>query len=303
MAPYTLKMTPFKTSNLYDDIKKDDINRITTSVPLREKAFFTIMRQSGLKPHIIKKLKIKDLELNSTIPYKINYSERNLKSPAFIGKESTNYIKKYLATRKNLTPESLLFTIHTNQNKEINTKDVSRTFRIAAKKNLRRLKLFSLIYFYRNNVKHYLKELKSHPSEDDEFYRDLYKKHALPLLEIEKQITIVKRAPTKWARQKIESQNNKINEMKKTITRNDEYISDIFSLLYDNKGNWETGENIKLGDNFIKLWQKIIDLQLTNNVDFLNGQSKYVPYVDILEELTKTLKNILKPYKNAKKIE
>jgi len=305
MVPLSSEMTPFNKSNPKNRVEADDVIRITGLCPPREQAFFTIMRQSGLKPHIIKKLRRKDIELNSTTPCKIDFPERDLEPPAFIGEEAVNYTKQYLATRKNVTPDSLLFTSHTNQNKEINTKDVSRTFRIAAEKvakeDHRRLKLMSLIYFYRDQAKPYLKELENHPFHNDEFYRDLYKKHALPLLEIETRITIQKRAPKKWFHQKIESQNNQIEELKQTIVRDNEYISSILSLLYDNKGNWETGENIKLGDKFIKLWQEAKDVQLMHMVDFLNERKKYVPYVDILEELTKTLENILKPYEELKK--
>ena len=87
----------------------------------------------------------------------------------------------------------------------------------------------------------------------------------------------------------------------KTISKDDEYLSTILSLLYDNKGEWETGENVKIGDNFIKLWQKVTDVQLNHMVEFLNERSTYIPYVDVLEELTKTLKNILKPYEELKK--
>jgi hypothetical protein len=100
---------------------------------------------------------------------------------------------------------------------------------------------------------------------------------------------------------RIESQNNQIEELRQTIVRDKEYISSILSLLYDNKGNWETGENIKLGDKFIKLWQEAKDVQLIHMVNFLNERKKYVPYVDVLDELTKTLENILKPYKKLKK--
>ena len=100
---------------------------------------------------------------------------------------------------------------------------------------------------------------------------------------------------------RIESQTNQIEELKQTIVRDNEYISSILSLLYDNKGKWETRENIKLGDKFIKLWQEAKDVQLIHMVDFLNKRDRYIPYVDILEELTKTLENILKPYEELKK--
>src|SRR3989304_2843936 len=120
-------------------IEKDVINKITEhdSVPIREKAFFTIMRQSGLAPHIIKQLKIKNaeniLELNTPIPCKITIPQQ--KYPTFIGNEAIHYLKLYLITREDkLSDENLLFTAHNDSSKEINTKDVSRTFRLAAQK-------------------------------------------------------------------------------------------------------------------------------------------------------------------------
>jgi hypothetical protein len=184
------------------DITKDEINRITEECPPREKAFFTVMRQSGLPPHTIKQLKIKNLERilnpNTPIPCKINVPHE--KSLTFIGEEAIKYLKQYLATRTNLTPESLLFTIQNNPNKEINTKDVSRTFRLAAQElekakkityEVRRgkpseLRLYSLIKFYRKSAKYYLTELdNSSTPKDDEFYRKLYEEKAMPYLEIE----------------------------------------------------------------------------------------------------------------------
>jgi hypothetical protein len=296
-------MIPFDNLSVTNNIDKDDINRITALCKVREQAFFTIMRQSGLTPNAIKKLRLKNLEPNWHIPFKIDSPHRDLEPPVFIGEEGVRYLRQYLATRTNLTPESLLFTISNNPNKEINTKDVSRTFRLAAEKAAKGkpLRLFSLVIFYRDKAKHYLKELKSNQIADDESYRRLYKQHALAFLEIETQITYQIRAPRKWFHEKIESQHDQINELAQTIARNNEYISSILSLLYDNGGNPDTRENVKLGDNFIKLWQRVADKQLMNNLDFLNGRSEYVPCVDILEELTKTLQNILRPYKEARK--
>jgi hypothetical protein len=184
------------------DITTGEINKITEKCPPREKAFFTIMRQSGLPPHKIKQLKIRHVERilkpNTPIPCKINVLHE--KCPAFIGEEAIKYLKQYLATRTNRTPESLLFTIKNNPNKEINTKDVSRTFKLAAQKlekakeityEVRRrkpseLRLYSLIKFYRKNAKYYLKELdNSNTPKDDEFYRKLCEEKAMPYLEIE----------------------------------------------------------------------------------------------------------------------
>jgi len=190
------------------NIEKDEINKITEKCKPREKAFFTVMRQSGLPPHIIKQLKIKNvekiLEQNTQTPCKINAPRERF--PTFIGQEAINYLKQYLATRPDkLTPESLLFTNHNNPNKEINTKDVSRTFRLVTqelkkerkityeirKRKPSELRLYSLIKFYRKNAKNYLMELdNNHTPKDDEFYRKLYEEKAMPFLEVETPIEI-----------------------------------------------------------------------------------------------------------------
>ena len=188
------------------DITKDEINRITEECQPREKAFFTVMRQSGLTPHAIKQLKIGNLERimypNTPIPCKVSIPYE--KSPTFIGEEATKYLKQYLATRtrarENLTSQSLLFTIQNNPKKEINTKDESRAFRRAAQKlkkkrkinyEIRRgkpseLRLYSLIEFYKKNTNDYRKELDNDTiRKNDEFCRNLYEKLAMPSLEIE----------------------------------------------------------------------------------------------------------------------
>jgi hypothetical protein len=210
------------------DIEENEINKITALCPIREKAFFTIMRQSGLPPHTIKQLKIKHVEkiLEPDTPTPCKIKKGRLRSiPDFIGVEAVKYLKQYLRTRTNLTPESLLFTIRNNPNKEINTKDVSRTFRLAAQKfeNQRKttfevrkgepseLRLYSLIKFYRKNAKDYLTELDhDHSPKDDEFYRKLYEEKAMPSLEIEPPTQI----EIHQLKKEIERQNNEIKNLK-----------------------------------------------------------------------------------------
>lgn len=216
------------------DIEKHEINKITEQCrQLREKAFFTIMRQSGLPPHTIKQLQIKHvekiLEPNTPTPCKIKKGKfRSI--PDFIGEEAVKYLKQYLTTRTNLTPESLLFTIRNNPNKEINTKNVSRTFRQAAQKleitkkityevkkgKPSELRLYSLIKFYRKNAKYYLTELDNNNTpKDDEFYRKLYEEKAMPYLEIELPTPIeihqLKKQQQKGI-QKLETKNKKLEE-------------------------------------------------------------------------------------------
>lgn len=301
------------------NIQENEINRITENCKPREQAFFTVMRQSGLTPLILKQLKTKNLERilepETPTPCLIDVPHEEL--PTFIGQEGIQHLKQYLhvrARKEKLTPESLLFTAKNNPNKQINTKDVSRTFRQTAQKlrittkigqKIRKgepneIRLFSLIRFYRKNAKNYLKELQDNPLKDPEFFRSLYQEHAMPFLEIETKRTIPI-YQLKKQYQKIDSQNNQIKEMRQTIAKDNEYISSILTLLYNNKGDYETGENVELGDYFIELWKKTAEEQKRNIVECWTRKTKLLPYKDILEELTKTLKTIMRPYEELKK--
>lgn len=215
------------------DITEDEINKITTECKIREKAFFTIMRQSGLPPHKIKQLKIKNLEKildpNTPIPCKIEVP--NEKFPIFIGEEAVQYLQQYLerrAKKEKLTPASLLFTTRNNPNKEINTKDVSRAFARAAQKLKKQrkiiyktesgkpseLRLLSLIRFYKKKAKDYLTELhNNNTSKNNESCRKLYEKKVMSYLEIEPP------TPIQWSKLKKQQQKleNKLEEIENII--------------------------------------------------------------------------------------
>lgn len=293
-------------------IGEDLINKITHIVPLREKAFFTIMRQSGLSPQTLTAVKIKNLEPSLTIPRKIDTRQDSTerivrKPPNFIGKEGNNYINRYLVTRKDKTPDSPLFVQKANSEKEIITDNESRAFRQALEKLEKsyqgKFTLLSLTKFYREKARQYQAELDNNPNESDEFYRDLYAKRAMPFLEIESQITISINPTRKRYRNELWKRDTQIKEMKQTITADNEYISSILTLLYNNRGDPETGENEQIGDNFIELWKETRDKQLKNLWDSWQSNFKIelLPGVDIIEELTKTLKRIKKPFDELEK--
>jgi len=300
-------------------IERHEINSIIQACQYpREKAFFTFMTQSGLPPHTISQLKIGDLERilnqNTPIPCKITRSEFK-DPPHFIAEEAVRYLKYYLANRKNLTPENLLFTTHNDQNQKINTKNVSRTFKLIAHKLAEdkilaykinegkpsELRLYSLTHFYKNNTKLYRKEARKNPLANDEFFRSLYKNHAMPLLKIETPLVIPSFKTKKRYQNEVEYLLSQVKEMTQTIATDNEYITSIITLLYNNKGDYETGENIELGNYFIELWKKTAEEQRQNMRECWNRRLKPVPYKDILEELTKTLKKIIKPYEELKK--
>jgi len=201
-------------------ITNNEINRITKKCSPREKAIFTIIRQSGLLPIRIKQLRIKNveriLEPDLLVPRKISISHE--KYPTFIGQEAINYLKEYLdkrARKEKLTSESLLFTARNNPSKEIDTKSVSRAFKDNAGKSSE-LQLKSLIEFYKTNTKDYQNELKELNNDNtpkpDEFYRELYEEKARPSLEIEPP-TPVEMHRLKKQQQELENKLRKIEDV------------------------------------------------------------------------------------------
>lgn len=172
------------------EIERREIYWIITDdrCPPREKAFFTIMAQSGLKPNTIKKLRAKDvekiLEPNTPIPCKISNGNGKFgKAPAFLAKDAVKYLKLYLPATA--TPENLLFCSHSNPDQEVNTANMSRTFSqlVGLKSGLQ---LRSLTEFYQKNAGVYLSELKKKPAlKGENVYRELYERKAMPFLEIE----------------------------------------------------------------------------------------------------------------------
>jgi integrase len=202
------------------DIEAKEIAQIMGQSQPREKAFYAVMAQSGLRPCAIKKLRLKHLEdLNiERLSYKINVPQEIDKGKfgshvTFIGEESAKYLKLYLATRTDLTPESLLFCIHNKPNTPINIKNLSRAFQTSARR-LRKtgalsyeirekgkpseLRLYTLRKFFKRKCKDMGDEdtnyLMGHTivgananyaPRDPEYYRKRYEEKALPFLRLE----------------------------------------------------------------------------------------------------------------------
>lgn len=200
------------------DISKEEIVQIMSVSKIREKAFFSNMAQSGLRPHTIRQLRLKHLESLDKIPCKIEVPKEIAKGKygayvTFIGSDAIKYLKQYLATRTNLTPESLLFCSHDDPEKPVNVKDMSRAFRLAARrleksgaidfeireKKPSELRLYCLRKFFRKQAHlmgehveylmgHVIRGRESdvhYKPEDSEFYRKLYQEQALPFLRLE----------------------------------------------------------------------------------------------------------------------
>ena len=102
------------------DIEKNEVLEILRLANVRDRAFFCMMAQSGLRPSTIANLRIKDvegiLEENTSVPCKITVRQENTKGKyveyfSFMGQESISYLKDYLKTKnRKLTPEDYVFT-------------------------------------------------------------------------------------------------------------------------------------------------------------------------------------------------
>ncbi|NIN53206.1 MAG: tyrosine-type recombinase/integrase [Nitrososphaeria archaeon] len=120
------------------DITKEEILEILGQASVRDRAFFTIMCQSGLRPGTIANLKIEDIEnildKDTPIPCRIVVKEENTKGGfmdyfTFIGKDGVDALKAYLIGRnEQLTRDSYLFAKH-GHNKPVSPGVLTHTFR------------------------------------------------------------------------------------------------------------------------------------------------------------------------------
>ena len=234
------------------DITKEEIVQIMAVVKLREKAFFAVMAQSGLRPHTIRQLRLKHLEDFERVPCKIEVPQELAKGKygsyvTFIGPDTLKYLKQYLATRKNLTSDSLLFCAHDDPKKPVNVKDMSRAFRLAARKleksgaiefEIREgkpseLRLYNLRKFFRKyanqmgfeNVNYLMGHTvrgsdANYKPQDPEFYRLLYAEKAMPFLRLEE--------PTPTETEMLRQQHKKeMEDLQKSIAERDEKIREL----------------------------------------------------------------------------
>jgi len=123
------------------DITKEEIVRILAISRPRDKAFFCVMTQSGLRPVTMAQLKYEHIREDfeaETIPMKISVPSEIAKGEfgsyfTFVGEESVKYLKAYLNKRPNIQPEDYLFTSH-GTDKKLSPRSLSKIFNHAIKK-------------------------------------------------------------------------------------------------------------------------------------------------------------------------
>jgi len=125
------------------DISRTQILEIMKIASPRERAFFCLMAQSGLRPSTIVALKIKDvegiLEESTPIPCLISVQKENTKGKfgeyfTFIGKDSVQNMKDYFKTRTKLSAEDYLFTKMGKEDEPLNAGVETHLFERLAKK-------------------------------------------------------------------------------------------------------------------------------------------------------------------------
>jgi len=203
------------------DITHEEIKLILGASRPRERAFYAIMAQSGLRPDTICNLKYKhikeDLE-NDRIPCRIEIPQEIAKGKyhsyfTFIGEEAVKYLRSYLVVRPEIKDEEFLFLKEGTKNK-VNPKSFSKFFaqtvkklnekglmKLSQKKSTKPhdIRLYNLRKWFRKYANQasseYVQFWMGHTvkaGQDEhyrptnvEYYREIYAEKAMPFLRLE----------------------------------------------------------------------------------------------------------------------
>jgi integrase len=206
------------------DITKEEIEEIVRNSQPREKAFYALMVQSGLRPNEICNLKVEDFEQllsgNTPIPCLIQIRQEATKGKyssyfSFAGKEAIDYIKEYFKRdNRTVTLESYVFTKDDGES-QTDTDLISHLFRRTVTRlkkehklnfknkeseiaNRNELRLYNLRKYFRNHAgqagQDYVNFWMGHSlgvdghyfsGTDTEMHRNKYIEKAMPNLRIE----------------------------------------------------------------------------------------------------------------------
>ena len=256
------------------DITKEEVVKILELSRPRDKAFFCMMAQTGLRPETLCNFRIKHIEpefSKGIIPCKIDVPQEITKGQyrpyfTFMGEESTKYLRSYLATRSNIGPEDYVFASH-GTDKQLNSKSISGIFKRVIEqlkeKGLmdfeqkqvgkpRTVRLYNLRKFFRKFANqagfefvqfwmgHIVKagQEESYRPQDPEFHRKLYAEKAMPFLRFETATPSETDKIIQAQAQEIERMKAVIKEnveLKKWVSRHESEIALILRKLADMK--------------------------------------------------------------------
>ena len=120
------------------DIGKPEIQAVLAASKPRERAFFSFMVQSGLRPETVCMLQFKDLEPFDKNPCKVTVKKEKSKGHyadyfTFIAEDTIKHLEDYHSTRTKKTPEDFLFT-NLNETGHLHRSHPSRYFQETASK-------------------------------------------------------------------------------------------------------------------------------------------------------------------------
>lgn len=248
------------------DMTKQEIADLLTYSKPRDRAFFVVMAQSGLRPYTICKLRLKHLQpdlYNGTIPCKIEVPKEIAKGKyhsyfTFMGAEAVKHLKDYLKTRQALTSESYLFTkIGTEEH--LPPKAMSVQFNKSVRKLREKgvldfkqikkgkpgeLRLYNLRKWFKKHSHEAGEEFqefwmghKSHGvidnyrTRDPEFHRKLYVEKAMPFLRIEEATPSETEQTIKEMRNEIEKLREENSKLQQRFNRTTLTGSQVQELL------------------------------------------------------------------------
>lgn len=238
------------------DITHDEIKLILDASRPRERAFYIMMAQSGLRPVTLCGLRYRhireDLE-NDVIPCKVGVPEEIAKGKyhsyfTFIGREGVHYLQAYLNTRPSITDDSYLFVKQGTQNEPITPRGASvfflKTLRKLHAKGLIALKqksegaphnvrLYNLRKFFRKYAHQAGLEIvqfwmghtvkvgvdEHYRPQDVDWHRKLYAEKALPYLRIETATPTENEQTIKELQQQLQQRDQELAQLRENMTR------------------------------------------------------------------------------------
>jgi len=249
------------------DIMKEEVKKILAVSRPRDKTFFCLMAQTGLRPETLCKLRFKHLQPDlerGTTPMKIDVPQNIAKGEyrsyfTFAAEESVKYLKAYLATRPNVGSNDLVFTAH-GSTKPASRQSLSGIFRMTIerlkKKGLmdfeqeeegkpRTIRLYSLRKFFRKYAHqagfefvqfwmgHVVKEGQDehYRPTDVEFHRQLYKEKAMPFLRLEQSTPTETEKIIEDLRTQLVERNGTVRELEGRIQSTEEKLAELEKLI------------------------------------------------------------------------
>ena len=314
-----------------DITKLEIVNLLQVSKP-REKAFFCMMAQTGLRPITLCNLKLKHIEPDfseGVIPCKVDVPEEIAKGEyhsyfTFMGKESIKHLEAYLVTRPNVGLEDYLFTAYGTDNKA-NPKSFSNLFArsIEALKEKgimnfeqkkegrpRTVRLYNLRKFFRKYANqagfefvqfwmgHIVKAgVDDHyRPKDVEFHRELYAEKAMPHLRIEMPTPTETEQTIEELREQLKERDERIQKQEKRLQSLEESQRDTLEHTDEIKHFMEEMKYYKKGGATVIYHQ---DFFLPSEPEEIADEALERHKKDLLEEAEK-INKVLRRKKKTK---